>query len=254
MLGPLLITTAHGRPVGSLTPKPSRLLIHLLLRSNEWISTSRLIDSVWDGHPPASARSNLKTYIAQLRRLLAEDGDSPISTSAEGYALRLGVGALDVRVFQTLAERGGDSLRAGDPLAAAAALDYALSLWRGDFLHGHDLRGDLTGWQEELQEQRLVASEDLYEARLALGQHDELIHGLLSWTMRHPLRERAHGLLMLALYRSGRQVEALDIYRRLRTALIRDVGVEPTTRLREIQQVILLSDPVCPSRLTWVAT
>jgi len=240
LLGPLEVVRDDGPlPLGG--PKPRALLALLLLHSNETLSRERLIDELWGERPPATATKALQVYVSQLRKLL--EPEQPLESSPAGYRLRLEGPELDLRRFETLASEGRAALAGGDPAGAARLLADALSLWRGRPLA--DLQYEPFAQAEiaRLEELRLTAVEERIEAELRLGRHAELTGQLEALVAEHPLREHPRGQLMLALYRSGRQAEALEAYQDARRVLVEELGIEPNRELRELEQAILRQDP-----------
>ncbi|MFC6084680.1 AfsR/SARP family transcriptional regulator [Sphaerisporangium aureirubrum] len=229
-----MVEDMTGQSVDIGNGKLRHLLALFLLNANTSISRDWLIEHLWQSHAPKSALSNLKTYITRLRRL-----EVPIVTHGDGYMITSSSGDLDADVFENLVLEGRRALDRGDLYRAATALDTATRLWRGDPLYGMNLDHELFLWAERLRESCRMATEDLFEARLALGRHREIIGPLTTWTAKNPLRERAHAQLMTALYRDGRQAEALDVYQGLHRNLVAQIGLEPTSALRDLQRHIL---------------
>jgi YVTN family beta-propeller protein len=185
----------------------------------------------------------LNVYLSKLRRLLADgDGDELLATQAPGYVLRVPAERLDARQFEALHEQGREALALGDAQQAAAKLRAALSLWRGPPLADLAYEPFAQTEMRRLEELRLAALEDRIEADLALGRHDALVAELETLVAEHPYRERLQGQLLLALYRSGRQAEALDAYRRARRTFADELGIDPGPRLQELQRSILRHD------------
>ncbi|MFC2177120.1 BTAD domain-containing putative transcriptional regulator [Actinomycetota bacterium] len=240
LLGPIDLIS-DGR---SILPGGSRqrdLLALLLLDANRTVSTDRLIDRLWDGMPPSTALSALQVYVAKLRKLL--DNNSRIVTGNGGYRLEVAGSAIDAVRFEQLARQGHDALRSGSIRTAAVTLRRALGEWRGDVLA--DVR-HLDGAEVEvtrLEELRGQALGDRIDADLAAGNHSELIAELETLVEEHPLRERHWGQLMMALYREGRQADALRAYRRAGTVLGEELGIEPGPDLGDLEERILLQDP-----------
>src|SRR5690242_1303519 len=204
ILEPLEVKDDDGVPnLGG--SKQRGLLAALLLHANAVVSRDRLIDELWDTSPPATAPTALQVYVSQLRKALGRDR---ILTQPPGYLIRIGDGELDLHHFERLVAAAG----AEEPAHAARLLREALALWRGAPLSE---LGDFFARAEraQLEEQRLAALEQRIEAELALGRHKELIPELEALVREQPLRERLRGQQMLALYRCGRQVDALDAYR-----------------------------------------
>jgi len=239
LLGPIEARDGD-RILVSGTGKAVALLALLLLRANEVISTDRLIDDLWTERAPRTAAKSLQTYVSQLRRALGEDA---IVTRPRGYLLPVGRDALDSARFEELVEAGRAELERGDAAAAAAALREALALWHGAALgevaHEPWARPDA----ERLEEARLQALEARLEADLALGRHRDVVAELEGLTREHPLREHCLALLMLALYRCGRQADALATYRAGRQGLHDNLGIEPIPELKALEQQILRHDP-----------
>jgi DNA-binding SARP family transcriptional activator len=220
------------------------VLAVLLLHANEVVSTDRLIDEVWGERAPVTAPKILQGYVSQLRKVLSdEDGGSILITKSPGYVLRLGHGQLDVELFVTLLERGRAALSTGATDDAAALLREALGLWRGPPLADFAFDSFAADKITRLEELRLAAVEERIEADLALGREAELIGELEALIARHPLRERLRAQLMRALYRCDRQSEALEVYQEARRLLVAELGLEPSRRLRELEQAILQQDP-----------
>jgi DNA-binding SARP family transcriptional activator/tetratricopeptide (TPR) repeat protein len=225
--------------------KPRRLLAALALHLGETVSTGQLIDIVWDGSPPRSARENLLTYLWSLRRSLKSAGCPGllISASPPGYVLTAPPDEVDWLRFTTLAEVGRQCLDA-DPAAAASSLRAALELWRGPALA--DVADSLPALRariDALDEARLIALELRIQADLARGGHEGLVAELGPLVAEHPLREQLRGSQMMALYRSGRQAEALATFRRLRELLADELGIDPTPDLQRLHEAMLRGDP-----------
>jgi YVTN family beta-propeller protein len=248
LLGPLEVED-DGRLLRLGSAKQRTLLAILLLHANEVVSRDRLIDELWGERPPASALHSLEVYVSRLRKTLQANGGEPLLvTRPGGYLIRVEPDQLDVARFERLVEQGRRALAAGNYARAAERLVEALALWRGPALGelAYEPFGRLEG--ERLEEQRVAALEERFDAELALGRHAALVAELETLTHGHPLRERLHGQLMLALYRSGRQAEALDIYRELRRHLRDELGLDPRPELQQLEQAILRQDPVLELR------
>ena len=234
ILGPLeVVDDGRSLPLGG--GRQRALLAALLLRANSVVAADTLLDEVWGDDPPASRLKIVQVYISQLRKLL---GNDVIETHAPGYALVVCEGELDLQRFESLVAEA----RAADTTTAAAKLRKALSLWRGpplaDFGYASFARAEIG----RLEELRLSALEARIEADLELGGHTDLVGELEGLTAEHPLRERLRGQLMLALYRSGRQPEALAAYQDGSRRLREDLALEPSRPLRELEQAILRQD------------
>jgi ABC-type transport system substrate-binding protein/DNA-binding SARP family transcriptional activator/streptogramin lyase len=233
ILGPLEVAGDNG-PLELPAGKPRALLAVLLLNRGEVVSVDRLVDELWGEQPPPTAAKNVQGYVARLRRVL---GDGALHTQSPGYALR--ADALDAARFETLVEEA----RHEEPAAAAPRLERALALWRGpplaDFAYEPFAQDEI----RRLEELRFSALEDRIEADLALGRHEQVVAELESLAREHPLRERLQGLRLVALYRCGRQAEALEAYRATRRRLVDELGVEPGPELKELERRILEQDP-----------
>jgi YVTN family beta-propeller protein len=242
ILGPLEVS-ADGRMIPIGGPKLRALLVILLLRANQSVPRDALVRDLWGEHPPAGAQSSLEVYVSRLRKALAAASNGPVVvTRPGGYCLLLEDGQLDVRRFERLVEQGRSALAGNAPGQAAARLRAALQLWRGNVLG--DLGGEPFAQVEigRLEELRLGAVEDRIEADLALGRHAEVISELEALVAVQPLRERLHGQLMIALYRGGRQAEALAIYQAARRMLVGELGLEPGPALQQLERAILRQD------------
>jgi len=252
ILGP--VEVVDGGRVVSLGPSRQRaLLALLLLRVNEVVSRDRLIDDLWGERAPGTAEASLHTYVWRLRKQLEqEDGAQPrvLVTRAPGYVLELDPEQVDLKRFELLARRGKSELVAGDADAAAATLAEALSLWRGPPLQEFGSAPFALAESLRLQELRVAVLEDRFDADLALGAHDRLVGELDPLVGEHPYRERLCGQLMLALYRSGRQAEALEAYRKTRRRLAEELGIEPAPALQELEQAILRHELTLTARPT----
>lgn len=234
LLGPLELVR-DGRAVAIGGARQRGLLALLLLRANELVTRERLIDGLWGDEPPETAPNSLQVAVHALRKLLGADY---IVTHGQGYVLRVEPGAVDLERFERLVERA----RAESPAAAAGTLREALSLWRGPALADLPEAPFARPERERLDELRQAALEQRLEADLTLGRHDELVAELESLVDEQPYRERLQRLLMLALYRAGRQAEALEAYQRARRAFVDELGIEPTPALQELERAILRQD------------
>jgi DNA-binding SARP family transcriptional activator/class 3 adenylate cyclase/tetratricopeptide (TPR) repeat protein len=243
ILGPLEARRL-GRPLKLGSIKHRMLLAKLLLHANQVLSTDELIDTVWGERPPPTVRQSLQNHVAALRRVIEPAGQPRmLLTRDPGYLLQIDPGQLDLHRFRRLVDEGRASLERGDPWTAAGLLDDAVKLWRGPILA--DVVAAGTGWPElaGIDELEISAVEARIEADLGLGRHADLVGELESLIRRHPLREHLHGQLMLALYRSGRQADALAAYRDARGTLVDELGIEPSVRLQRLEQAVLAQDP-----------
>jgi YVTN family beta-propeller protein len=224
--------------------KQRALLAVLVARTNVVVSTDRLIDELWGERPPASAAHSLEVYVSHLRKVLETDGAPRILLKRpRGYLLQVEFEQVDARQFERLCEQGRRALAVGDTIGAAELLREALSSWRGEPLAELRFEGGMAVEIERIQELRLAALEDVIEAELALGRHASLVGEVEALVEQHPLRERLRAELMLALYRSGRQAEALEVYREARDLLVEQLGIEPGEELKRLQRAILRHDP-----------
>jgi predicted ATPase/DNA-binding SARP family transcriptional activator len=238
---------ADGCPVALGKPKQRALLAVLLLDANRVVALERLIEELWPEDPPASARHAIEVYASGLRRALGTDR---IVRRAPGYLVRAEEEELDSTRFEVLAARGHKALEAGRPAAAAATFREALDLWRGAAL-ADVAAGRLTqAAAARLDDLRIGVLEARIDADLELGHHGDVVPELEALVAEHPLRERPRRQLMLALYRSGRQADALDAYRTTRRTLLDELGLEPSRQLRDLEQAILRHDPTLEPRPT----
>ena len=238
LLGPLEARVENRLlPLGGVRQRG--LLALLLLRANEVVSRDRLIDELWRDQAPETAANALAALVSRLRRALPAD---VLVTRAGGYEAQVDREAIDLYRFQQLAEQGSHALASGDPAGAADLLRSGLALWRGSALADFTYEPFAEPVIRRLEELRLAAVENRIDADLALGRHGELVGELQSLVVEHPLREGLRGQLMLALYRSGRQAEALEVYRDGRHALLDELGIDPSPALQELEQAILRQD------------
>jgi YVTN family beta-propeller protein len=243
VLGPLEVRSkGKALPLGG--PKQRALLAVLLLHANEVLSRDRLIDGVWGETPPSTIGAVLNVYLSKLRKLLGSHGaDTPLVTRPHGYMLRIRPEQLDLHRFERLVGEGRDAFTAGNAETAAARLGEALALWRGpplaDLAH-MPFAAPVIGRLEEL---RLSALEDRIEAGFALGLHGDLVPELKVLVAEYPLRERLRAQLMVALYGTGRQSEALQAYREARRLLAEELGIDPGPELQNLEKAILVQEP-----------
>jgi len=234
ILGPLEVCGETGTlPLGGA--KQRALLAILLVRVNEVVSAERLLDDLWGERQPKSGAKALHVYVSQLRKVV---GEGRILTQPPGYMLRLGQDEFDVARVERLREQA----RGAEPHEASALLRDALAMWRGSPLADVAFESFAQPEIARLEELRTGTLEQRIDADLALGRHSELIGELEALVREHPLRERLRGQLMLALYRSGRQIEALNAYQDARRILVEELGVEPNRALSELHQAILRHD------------
>jgi DNA-binding SARP family transcriptional activator/streptogramin lyase len=235
ILGPLE-ALEEGRPVALGGSKQRAVLAILLLHAPDVVSRDRLIDELWGASPPETAPTALQVYVSQLRKIL---GRETIVTRPRGYAMQVGSGELDLDRFERLV----DDARAQDAAEAADTLRAALALWRGTPLAEFDSVEFAHAERARLTEQRLTALEQRIEADLTLGRHAAVVPELEGLVREHPLRERLRGQLMRALYRCGRQADALDVYRTGRRLLDEELGLEPDDALQRLEKAILNHEP-----------
>ncbi len=239
ILGPLEVRH-EGRPVPIGGAKERALLALLLLHPGEPVSVDRLIDELWGDSPPATARKSVQVRVAGLRRAI---GGDVLLRRGDAYLVRLEPNQLDLHRFEQLLSDGSDALAVGDPSGAVTMLHEALALWRGPALADYAYESFAQPAIARLEELRAHALESRIEAQLELGLHARVVAELEDLVAAHPFRERLRAQLMLALYRDGRQAEALDVYRGTRDEFIAELGIEPTPTLQRLQQAILRQDP-----------
>jgi WD40 repeat protein/DNA-binding SARP family transcriptional activator len=247
VLGPLEVIAEDG-PVRLGGQKQRILLALLLTRPNQVVSVDALVQGLWAEDPPRSADKTLQSYVVHLRRVLEPgrprgSAGTVLVTREPGYLLRVAPGELDAARFEELASRGRRLLGAGAAQAAAATLREGLGLWRGEAFEEFPNVEACAAEAARLAELRLGAVEERVAADLALGRHRELLAELEDLTRQHPLRERLWGQLLVALYRAGRQADALLAYQRARAILVEELGIEPGVELRGLQAAILAQDP-----------
>jgi DNA-binding SARP family transcriptional activator/pimeloyl-ACP methyl ester carboxylesterase len=242
LLGPLEVWR-DGRPIHIGGPKRRALMAALLCQANRVVSTDWLIEAVWGETPPVSATAQLHAMVSELRRNLASGDDpDPIVTRAPGYLIRVEPGALDVDRFHRRVGEARRALATEDASRAAATFRSALELWRGDPLS--DVEGSVARAEAaHLAELRLLVVEERVAADLASGLDAELVPDLTSLVAGNPFRERLRGLLMMALYRSGRQADALTAYQQGHRLLAEELGLAPGPELRDLEQRMLQHDP-----------
>lgn len=247
ILGPLEVVRSTST-VELPAPRARRVLAALLLRPRELVTTDSLIENLWGDAPPQTAENTLQVYVSQLRKVLEPErgprGEARVlEHRAGGYVLHVAPDQLDASRFERLAAEGRSALEGDEAERASEVLRSALSLWRGDALAEFAYDDFARDESSRLTELRLAALEDRVAADLALGRHRSLVPELDTLTSAHPERERLHELAMLALYRCGRQSEALDHFRRTRERLLDELGLEPGPALQELERAILRQDP-----------
>ncbi|MBQ1094457.1 MULTISPECIES: AfsR/SARP family transcriptional regulator [Streptomyces] len=250
VLGPLC-AAVNGDSIVPTAGKPRQVLALLALYPGRVVPVSTLMEEIWGTDLPQSAMTTLQTYIMQLRRCLgtAMGPGAPgaaknvLATRHGGYLLQIPPESVDVHTYERLAAEGQEAFDEGDDERAARSFRQALALWQGPALV--DVRlGPVLGIEvTRLEESKLVTTERRIDADLRLGRHAELIAELTDLIARHPQHEGLHAQAMVALYRSGRQASALDVYRKLREGLIEELGVEPSPQLQRLHQAMLSVDP-----------
>jgi YVTN family beta-propeller protein len=246
ILGPLeVVDGSRSLPLGGT--KQRALLAVLVLNANRVISTDRLIDALWGETPPEGAAHTVQVYVSQIRKALrAEDARPPddlLVTQGRGYVLRVQDGKVDLQRFEKAIEEGRQALSEGAFERASFHLRDALDLWRGPPLEGLEFEPFVEPFIGRIEDLRLSAIEDRIEADLALGRHVHVGGELRSLVSEFPLRERLRGQLMLALYRSGRQAEALQAYRDAKQTLAEELGIDPNPELQRLERAILQQAP-----------
>jgi DNA-binding SARP family transcriptional activator len=240
LLGPVVLET--GAEQVTFSGKQGALLAALLLHADRVVSTQRLAEAVWDRPLPSGPASRIRMLVSEVRRACAAVGADVIDTQRPGYVLRLAAGRLDLTCFHSQVARAREAAAAGRSGEALKHYDEALSWWRGAPLGG--ITGSFADAQAEwLDGLRLDALEERQSVLLALGRNTDLVTEASALVGEAPLRERLHGQLMQALYRSGRRAEALEVYRQLRQRIVDELGLEPTHELQQLHQQILQSDP-----------
>ncbi len=242
LLGPLCVLS-DDRDITPSAPKLREILALLIVRANQFVSTTDLVDEVWGADPPRSAHVTVQTYIHRLRKSLfpKESGHEPagLHTGWHGYRLEIAAEAVDKIQFEHLAHQGSAALESGEPGEATELLRHALRLWRGPAMSDVETGELLSAYAVRLEESRLRALEGRIEADLQLGRHRGLVSELKELTMTQPLHEGFHSQLMLALQRCQRRDEALDVYRRFRGRLVEELALEPSPDLQRLHRSLL---------------
>lgn len=241
----------QGRSYLPSAPKQKQLLSLLMVNFGRPVSIDSCIEELWRDAPPRSALTTIHTYIMQIRKSLARipsvgslgTARRTVATRGRGYAFQVDCEAVDLHRFRCAVSAGRQALRAGNDVEVMRYFRHALGQWDGDMLVDVPVGPVLSSQIIAIEQQRLTVMEQCIDAELRLGAHHELIHELTGLVQRYPMNENLTAQYMLALYRSGRQAEALEAYHALRQALTGELGVEPSKRIRGLQQAILASDP-----------
>ena len=241
ILGPFEVHL-DGEPLALGGRQQRALLAALTLRANELVSSERLIDELWPEDPPDTADHLVHVYVSRLRKALGDEGRPILMTRPPGYQLVLERGQVDLDRFEDHVAVARSATEDGRFAEASASLREALALWRGPALADVASESFARADAERLNELRVAATEDLMGSELAVGR-DDLVPELKSLVAQHPLRERLRGFLMVALYREGRQAEALDAYERTRAVLAEELGIDPSHELQELHRRVLAQDP-----------
>jgi DNA-binding SARP family transcriptional activator len=247
VLGPLEVVVDR-RPIELGRRKQRALLGILLVDADRVVALDRLVDELWDGQPPSQAIASLQAYVSNLRRLLEPGrarGASPtvLVSQPPGYRLAVAGDDVDARVFETLVTEGHQLLDVGRHADAAAVLTQGLALWRGPLLADFPDAPFAQAERARLEELRLSALEDRISADLALGRHAALVAEVEHLVSCHPFRERLHAQHILALYRSGRQADALRTYQNARRTLQEELGIDPNPTLQKLHDEVLRQSP-----------
>ncbi|MFI7011988.1 BTAD domain-containing putative transcriptional regulator [Streptomyces sp. NPDC050145] len=260
VLGPLVVTV-HGRSLVPSAAKSRQVLALLAANLGRHVSLDAIVRELWDGTTPGSPTGVVQTYVKQLRHSLAvalgpADGTDPkelLSRTHTGYVLSLPGAEADASTFERLAMGGCRALAQQEAAEAAALLDRAEDVWRGPALADVRTGPVLRTEARRLDEVRRAAMEHRVTAYMMLGRHSEVLGELSAMTARYPLQEGLHALLIVCLYRCGRSGEALEAFRRLRAAMVGELGIEPSHRLQRLHHAVLRDDPALDSAATGLA-
>src|SRR5919197_1637825 len=248
VLGPLEVAEAGGEPLPIAGSKERTILACLVARAGRVVPVDDLIEELWGDRAPRNPEKTLVSYVSRLRHALrpgrpSETDPELIFFRGGGYVLETDGHLVDAIRFEQLAGEGHHLLDTGRPADADPVLEEALGLWRGAAYQGYRYTGFGAAEGERLDELRRSATEDLIDSRLAAGDAGQLVAGLQAMVREEPLRERRWSQLMIALYRAGRQAEALQVFTRAREVLVGELGIEPGPELRRLQAGILAQDP-----------
>jgi DNA-binding SARP family transcriptional activator len=241
VLGPLRVIDGGGvRAIRA--GKLETMLAVLLLRANQVTSMKELINETWQEDPPPRATAAVHVYISQLRKLLAQAGPGPIETRTPGYLLRVDPHELDHVAFERLVRRGRSLKRQKQYAEAFAVLEEALALWQGRPLSGLSAGTVISGFLARIDEERLECLEMHVELSMLLGRHRQVLSQLYGLIVEYPLHEIFYAQLMQVLYQTDRRADALRVYRKAWHVLDRELGLEPSRRLRELQHLVLAAE------------
>lgn len=223
------------------------LLALLLINSGDVVAKAKIFEELWGGEPPIGADNALQALVTRFRRVLRNSFDEKFArqclvTRPDGYAMHVDPETIDVRVFERLTAQAREKLRS-EPERARGLLDQALALWQGPALQGATGGPICHSAAEQFEEARLAATEDLIRVKIAIRGHASVISELKSLSFRHPWRERLAELLMVCLYRAGRQAEAIQTYNHVRCRLVTEFGMEPSPSLKRCMTAVLNQDP-----------
>lgn len=245
-LGPLMVLDEKGVNRVPTAPKERQLLALLLFHAGQLVTKDLAIEELWGGNPPRSAAQTLQTYVLHIRRTLrpaARPSRQIIITRDQGYTCDLGDAVVDINNFHQEVRSGRSAVAAGDDRRASARFHSALHLWRGRILEDIRTGPLLSRYALSLEESRLVSIEELVDAELRLGRHQQALGALSALAAAHPTHENLHARLMLALYRSGRQAQALKAFESLRGTLHEELGIDPSQTVTRLHRAILALDP-----------
>jgi DNA-binding SARP family transcriptional activator/tetratricopeptide (TPR) repeat protein len=252
ILGPVLVHDGYAA-IGIPAPRQRTLLAALLVQVGQAVPADKLAETIWDGAPPTGAATTLRTHVMRMRRVLGPHAAARVHTRSGSYLLEAGADEVDILQFTALCKQGSAAAEAGGWRQADRVLSDALELWRGVPLAditSETLRADVMPYLEQMHLQALECRNDAW---LSLGRHSELVPQLQVLVAGNPLRERFHAQLMLALYRSGRQADALAEFQRARLHIVEELGIEPGPELRELHQRVLAADASLTVRRTAAA-
>jgi DNA-binding SARP family transcriptional activator len=251
--------SVSGRSAEPTAAKPRTLLAQLALNVGQVVPVSSIVEELWGDDPCRTYRTTIRTYVFQLRKLVGDQPDRQTPAHADhpvlrsvpgGYRLDARDATSDMQRYERLITAGQRAFYVGDFTAASTKLNDALKLWRGPVLVDVRTGRRLTAIARQLEESRTTALDHRIDADLRIGRHRELIAELAGLSEENPLHERLQGQFMVALYRSGRRHDALEVFQRARTAMIKQLGLEPSSRLRELQRAIL-TGTAADEQLQW---